>query len=101
MTDNTEVLQFVIVPPYHKRDQVAAAEKRFAEFLSRRFRGYDFRIAGFAPVGDADDEEFHVLPVMNFIDDQGQSRMCAEPRRWVIAEIASACQEFDLGKRLH
>jgi hypothetical protein len=98
---NTEVLQFVIVPPYHKRHQVAAAEKRFAEFLSRRFRGYDFRIAGFAPVGDPDDEEFFVLPVMNFIDDKGASRMCEEPRSWIMSEIALACREFKLDQQMH
>jgi predicted deacetylase len=86
---HTAVMQFVIVPPFHKRDKIAAVEKRFAEYLTRRFRGYEFRIAGFAPVGDTDDDEFHVLPVMNFIDDEGRSRMCDEPQRWVMTEIGA------------
>lgn len=96
-----EVLEFVIVPPYHKRDKVAATEKRFSDFLSRRFRGYGFRIAGIAPVGDGADDDFHVLPVMNFIDDQGLSRMCEPPQQWVLNEIALACREFDLERKPH
>lgn len=98
---NTEVLEFVIVPPYHKRDKVAAAERIFADFLGRRFRGYRFQIAGCAPVGDPDDEDYYVLPVMNFIDDNGRSRMCDQPQPWLISEIASACREFDFSRRLN
>ncbi len=98
---SAEVLEFVIVPPYHQRDKVAAAAKSFSEFLRRRFRGYSFSVCGFAPVGHPDDEEYYVLPVMNFIDDEGCSRMCAPPQAWLISEIATACREFDLSRRLH
>lgn len=104
MRSAAEVLEFIIVPPYHRRDAVAAAERRLSEYLENKFRGYSFRIAGFAPVGDPDDEDFHVLPVMNFIDDEGVSRMCEPPKSWMMSQIADACREFDFERkryRLH
>lgn len=94
MATEREVLEFIIVPPYEKRAAVAAAKDRLANYLERRFPGYRFKIGGFAPVGDED--AFCVLPVMNFLGDDGKSYMCEEPMRWFVREIANACQAFDL-----
>lgn len=95
----TEVLEFVIVPPYPKRHQIAASEGHFADFLKRRFRGYSFRVAGIAPVGSDDDDCFHVIPVMSFLDDGGNMRMCEPPQPWILSEISEACREFTANKR--
>ena len=88
-----EVLEFIIVPPYERRAEVAAAKERLAHYLGRKFPGYSFKIGSFAPVGD--DQAFCVLPVMNFLGDDGKSYMCEEPRRWFVQEIADACLAFD------
>jgi hypothetical protein len=93
-----EVLEFIVVPPYHKRDKVAAARLPLSDFLSRRFRGFSFRVAGFAPLGSYEDDDFHVLPVMNFIDDEGVERMCKPPQGWIVSEIAQACRDFNLDR---
>ncbi|MDK4720095.1 hypothetical protein PH552_12145 [Rhizobium sp. CNPSo 3968] len=93
-----EVLEFVIVPPFDMRAEVAAAKDRLENYLSHQFPGYGFQVGPFAPVGD--DEEFCVLPLMNFIGDDGRSYMCIPPKRWLLQEIADACRKFDLkGKR--
>jgi hypothetical protein len=93
-----EVLAFIIVPPFQQRAAVAAAKERFEDYLSRRFPGYDMKVGPFAPVGD--DEDFCILPVMNYPGPNGESFMCEPPKRWFLQEIAAACQEFDLrGKR--
>ncbi len=89
---NREVLEFIIVPPYEQRAAVAAAKERFEDYLCRSFPGYTFRIGPFAPVGD--DDAFCVLPLMNFVDDEGKMRMCDEPSRWLLRDINQACQNF-------
>ncbi len=93
-----EVLEYIIVPPYERVSQVAASAERLKDYLSRRFPGYGFRIADFAPVGD--DDEFCILPIMNFLNPDGRSIMCEPPSRWFMADIAQACREFDFtGKK--
>lgn len=94
MATEREVLQFIIVPPYEQRAAVAAAKERMEAYLGSRFPGYDFKVGPFAPVGDED--EFCVLPLMNFVGDDGQSYMCVPPKRWFVQEIAEACRQFDL-----
>ena len=95
MRGEYDVLEFIIVPPYARRATTVLERERMEFYLGNRFRAYTFRIAAFAPVGEED--VFNVIPVMNFVDDEGQMRMCAEPRSWVVREIADACQEFDQG----
>lgn len=95
----SEVLEFVVVPPYYQRHEVAASEAAFTNFLNRRFRGYTFKIAGVAPVGDED--AFHAIPVMSFVDDEGKMRMCEPVQSWVLREIEEACGEFVGNKLLH
>ncbi len=93
-----DVLEFIIVPPYQKREEVDAAKERLAAYLGYRFPGYTFKIGRFVPIGDED--RFCVLPVMNFVGDDGKSYMCDAPKRWFLQEIADACAMFDLkGKR--
>ncbi|KQV28134.1 hypothetical protein ASC97_07240 [Rhizobium sp. Root1203] len=94
MTTERDVIEFIIVPPYERRVAVAAAKERFEHYLGNRFPGLTFKVAAFAPVGDED--EFCIVPIMNFLDDEGRSRMCVEPKRWVLQDIAQACKEFDL-----
>ncbi|MGR9274684.1 hypothetical protein ACU8KI_08740 [Rhizobium leguminosarum] len=92
-----EVLSFIIVPPFDQRAAVAAAKERLENYLSHRFPGYDFKVGPFAPVGD--DEVFSVLPIMNFVGDDGECYMCEQPSRWLLQDIANACQSFVLNGR--
>jgi hypothetical protein len=94
MTTEREVLEFIVVPPFEQRAAVAAAKERLEHYLICRFPGYRFKVGPFAPVGD--DEEFCVLPLMNFVGDDGKSYMCVPPKRWFVQEIADACRGFDL-----
>jgi hypothetical protein len=94
MTIERQVLEFIIVPPFEQRAAVAAAKERLEHYLICRFPGYRFKVGPFAPVGD--DEEFCVLPLMNFVGDDGKSYMCVPPKRWLLLDIAVACKEFDL-----
>lgn len=95
MAIEREVLEFIIVPPFAKREAVVASKERMENYLGNRFRGYKFRVAGFAPVGD--DESFTVVPIMNFCGDDGKSYMCEPPKSWFMSDIAEACREFDRG----
>ncbi|MBY5917319.1 hypothetical protein HFO77_23275 [Rhizobium leguminosarum] len=99
MATEREVLEFIIVPPFEQRAAVAAAKERFESYLGNRFPGYRFKVGPFAPVGD--EEEFSVLPVMNFPGDDGKSYMCTPPKRWFLQEIADACRDFDFKRLRH
>ncbi|MGZ2501784.1 hypothetical protein EHI47_11535 [Rhizobium leguminosarum] len=92
-----EVLSFIIVPPFEQRAGVGAAKERLENYLSHRFPGYDFKVGPFAPVRD--EEAFCVLPIMNFVGDDGKSYMCEPPKRWLLHDIENACQAFDLKGR--
>ncbi|MCP8894268.1 hypothetical protein KYK29_04950 [Shinella daejeonensis] len=97
MTIEKEVLEFIIVPPYARRSEIFAAKERMEAYLGNRFPGHSFKIARLGPVGD--DDDFCILPVMNFIDAEGVSRMCTPPKPWLMADISAACREFDAGGR--
>lgn len=99
MTTERDVLEFIIVPPYNDRDAICRAKERFTHFLSAKFPGYTFRVVPIAPVDDED--EFNVIPVMSFVDDEGRMRMCNCPKLWLLHEIADACQKFDVSGRRH
>jgi len=88
-----EVLEYIIVPPYERAAQVADSAERLKDHLTRKFPGYSFKISGFVPVGD--EEEFCVLPIMNYLSPDGRSLMCEQPNRWFMADIAQACRDFD------
>ncbi|MBX5021188.1 hypothetical protein [Rhizobium lentis] len=92
-----EVLSFIIVPPFDQREVVEAAKDRLVNYLSHRFPGYDFKVGPFAPIGD--DEAFCVLPIMNFVGDDGKSYICDPTQRWLLQEIAHTCNEFDFKGR--
>ncbi len=97
MPTERDVIQYIIVPPFEQRDKVIASKERLEHYLDNRFPGNSFKVARFAPIGD--DLEFCVLPVMNFVGDDGNSYMCKEPKRWFMTDIAQACREFDQGLR--
>lgn len=88
-----EVLEYIIVPPNERASEVAASAERLKDHLSRKFPGYSFKVSGFVPVGDED--EFCVVPVMNYLSPEGRSLMCEQPSRWFMADIAQACRDFD------
>jgi hypothetical protein len=94
MAIEKEVLEFIIVPPYSRRSEIFAAKERMEAYLGNRFPGYSFKLARLGPVGD--DDDFCVLPVMNFLGDDGRSYMCTPPKSWFMAEIAAACGHFDV-----
>ncbi|MGQ3213810.1 MAG: hypothetical protein ACT6U0_09895 [Shinella sp.] len=93
MAVEKDVLEFIIIPPYARRSKVFASKERMEAYLGNRFPGYSFKVARLGPVGD--DDDFCILPVMNFLGDDGHSYMCNEPKSWFLADIASACREFD------
>jgi len=97
MAIEQDVLEFIIVPPYERRAAIFASKERMEAYLGNRFPGYSFKIARLGPVGD--DDDFCVLPVINFIDGEGVSRMCNQPKSWLIADIGAACGEFDASGR--
>ncbi|KQY39974.1 hypothetical protein [Rhizobium sp. Root483D2] len=94
MRTERDVIQYIIVPPFEQRDKVIAAKERLEHYLCGRFPGNSFTVARFAPIGD--DEEFCVLPIMNFVGDDGNSYMCKEPKRWFMKEIAQTCKDCQL-----
>lgn len=69
MAIEQDVLEFIIVPPYERRSAIFASKERMEAYLGNRFPGYNFKIARLGPVGN--DEDFCILPVMNFIDGEG------------------------------
>ncbi|MCO5152541.1 MULTISPECIES: hypothetical protein [unclassified Shinella] len=97
MAIEQDVLEFIIVPPYERRAAIFASKERMEAYLGNRFPGYSFKAARLGPVGD--DEDFCILPVMNFIGDDGHSYMCNEPKPWFLSEILAACGEFDVSGR--
>lgn len=95
MAIEQDVLEFIIVPPYARRSEIFAAKERMEAYLGNRFPGYSFKVARLGPVGD--DDDFCVIPIMNFIDGEGVSRMCTPPKSWFVAEVSTACRSFDAG----
>jgi hypothetical protein len=93
MAAEKDVLEFIIVPPYARRSAIFASKERMEVYLGNRFPGYSFKVARLGPVGD--DDDFCIIPIMNFIGDDGHSYMCNEPKPWLLAEIAAACREFE------
>lgn len=92
-----DVLEFIIVPAYARRAAIFASRERMEAYLGNRFPGYSFKVARLGPVGD--DEDFCILPIMNFLGDDGGSYMCNPPKPWFVAEIVAACREFDVAGR--
>lgn len=97
MAIEQDVLEFIIVPPYARRSEIFAAKERLEAYLGNRFPGYSFKVARLGPVGD--DDDFCVIPIMNFIDSEGSSRMCTPPKSWFLSEISAACRGFDASGR--
>lgn len=95
MAIEKEVLEFIIVPPYARRAEIFAAKERMEAYLANCFPGYSFKVARLGPVGD--DDDFCILPVMNFLGDDGRSYMCHPPKAWFVTDVATACREFDSG----
>lgn len=92
MAIEQDVLEFIIAPPYERRAAIFASKERMEAYLENRFPGYSFKIARLGPVGD--DEDFCILPVMNFLGDDGKSYVCNEPKSWFIGDVAASCRSF-------
>lgn len=87
-----EVSQFIIVPPLSRRDAIVRSREVFADYLGKQFPQYSFDVATIAPVQD--EEDFGVIPIMNFVTPDGDSFMCKRAPRWIFIEIAAACRRF-------
>lgn len=93
------VTTFIIIPPLELAQQVAASKVRLEGFLSQKFPGYIFNISDYMDFGA--DDDYVVLPMMNYIDDGGKSRMCEKPARELIEDIIGTCWEIDFsGEKL-
>lgn len=88
-----EVSQFIIVPPLSRRDAIVRSREAFADYLAGQFPQYSFDVAAIAPVQD--EEDFGIIPIMNFVTPDGDSLMCKRAPSWIFSEIADACRQFD------
>ena len=91
------VTTFIIIPPLELAQQVAASKARLEGFLSQKFHGYVFNVSDYMDFGA--DDDYVVLPMMNYIDDGGKSRMCEKPSRELIDDIAISCRELDFSEK--
>lgn len=90
-----EVSQFIIVPPLSRRDAIVRSRGALADYLAGQFPQYSFDVAAIAPVQD--EEDFGIIPIMNFVTPDGDSFTCKQPPRWIFGEIVTACWRFDSG----
>lgn len=88
------VTTFIIIPPLELAQQIAASKARFEGFLSQKFPGYEFNVSEYMDFGA--DDDFVVLPMMNYIDEGGISRMCEKPSREFIEDVIAMCWKIDL-----
>ncbi len=94
-----EVLEFIIVPPFNERASIYNDREKLSGFLRTKFPGYAFTVVAVAPVDDED--EFNVIPVMSFLDDEGRMRMCVYPSLLLMGAIARECETFMDAQRKH
>lgn len=87
------VTTFIIIPPLELAQQVAASKARLEGFLSQKFPGYAFNISDYMDFGA--DDDFVVLPIMNYIDEGGKSRMFEKPDLTLLNEIGNVCYKFE------
>lgn len=87
------VTTFIIIPPRELAQQVAGSKRRLEGLLSRKFHGYVFNVSDYMDFGA--DEDYVVLPIMNYIDDSGKSRMCEKPALPLLQSIVNTCRSFD------
>ncbi|MBB4066785.1 hypothetical protein [Gellertiella hungarica] len=92
---DSDVIEFIVVPPADRVAELTHLKEQFLGYLTRCFPQFMFKLAPFAPVGDGRD--FGVYPIMNYLADDGKSRMCNPPANWTMAEIAEACRGFTAG----
>jgi len=97
MRQPVQVSQFIIVPPAGRSRELVRCKELFASYLMRRFPRYSFDVAAVAVLED--DDHFVVIPIMNYVTPDGDSYMCQEPSRSVMAEISEACAGFSPEER--
>lgn len=90
--DRREVSQFLVVPPMQLMPDLIRQRERFEDFLEGRFPGWSFDLCGLSPVSE--DDEFYIIPIMNFITPDGDSYMCREIQPWVRSDILKVCREY-------
>lgn len=91
MSIEQEVSEFIIVAPARLRPSLEGARDAALDYLRRQFPGYTFHIS---PVSPLDHDDYLVLPVMNFVADDGKSHMCNPPSYMLKAAIADAIANF-------
>ncbi len=90
--EQREVSQFIVTPPRVHMPRLMRERQQFEDYLEGRSPGWSFDLCGLAPV--ADDEDFCVIPIMNFATPDGDSYMCRPLQPWVRAEILVACRRY-------
>ncbi|MFK4826022.1 hypothetical protein ACI0FM_14720 [Paenochrobactrum sp. BZR 588] len=87
------VTTFMIMPPQELSDAIKASKERLEAHLAVEFTGYEFKVI--EPNEAFDGLEFIVLPLMNYIDDNGDSRLCDKPDSYLLEEIYTVCRGFN------
>lgn len=96
-----DVSEFIIAPPLSRRQRIIRSRERLAHYLRGQFPEFEFRLIEMAPVGE--DDDFVVLPVMNFVGDDGKSHMCKPVPTFTLVRIREALRQFERtsAKALH
>jgi len=97
MRQPVHVSQFIIVPPAGRSRDLVRCKELFKAHLMRQFPRYSFDVASVAVLED--DHHFVIIPIMNYVTPDGDSYLCQEPSRSVIAEISEACAGFSPEER--
>lgn len=88
------VITFIIMPPEDIMSAVKASKEWFEANLEMEFSGYEFKIVD--PVEAFERPDFVVMPIMNYEDANGDSRMCEKPEGWLMENIYKFCRGFNL-----
>lgn len=93
-----EVTQFFIIPPADKRTIIVQSKEQFEDFMLRQFPGHIFHLTDISH--NFEEDEFTVIPLINYIDGEGNSRMCEKPEQVLIDMIVTSCRKFDFKKQI-
>lgn len=86
------VTTFIIMPPEDMVSAVMATKERFEAHLEMEFSGYEFKVVD--PVQAFGGLDFVVMPIMNYVDANGDSRLCEKPEGLLMDNIYKTCRAF-------
>ena len=87
------VTTFIVMPPEDIMSAVEASKEMFEAYLEMEFSGYEFKVV--APVQAFDGQDFMIMPIMNYVDVNGDSRLCEKPASWLMDDIYKTCRGFN------